>query len=303
MLSCLRTIFCCSRRPKEEVHAPKFPTHREEHMEAESLVFLGHLADERFRSETHSSFPERTTEELHEIRGKIKSYEPSCCPAFKACPALGVCCTSKIAKAAMATGLLVGASSVYIGYVTTSQTAVILGASGLLAGTANCMGTYLGLVDSAIRSRTEDKYQDMHHELHRHFENLALFLLTRHLQQMKTKKVAGAAKEEVAVTECLPLANRLLANERQIRESIEKFFPSAAGEPFEENLAEELFEVVRYIVSNTKPKSHLLMNQIATFDSPSMEEHLALQARFKALSDAHEVILRRLERIEVKIDE
>jgi hypothetical protein len=296
VLSCLRSLFCCSRPARQEVCAPKFPSHLDVEHERESLAYLNHLASDRFHSETHSSFPTKTTKDLNEISRKVKAYEPSsCCACFSSCHCLSVLCTSKTAKAAMGAGLLLGASSVYVGYITTSQTAVILGASGLLAGTANCMGTYLGLVDSAIRSSTEDKYQDMHYELSRHFESLALFLLTNHLQQVKAKKISGAAKAEQGLTDCLPLATKLLSNEAQIRASIEKFFPRTLEERFEENLAEELFEVVRYVVSGTKPRSHVLINQIATFDSPSMEEHLELRARFEALSRAHEAILRRLD--------
>lgn len=285
MQDCLSSVFSFFKsEPAEKFYAPEQVLSEKSTLVNQFAInYLQYLSQEGYRKETHSAFSKSIAHRAKELNAKLEAFNPpKCCGPFKS-PVFTVCCTSKIAQVAMAAGLFGGLASVYLGFATNLPTQVVLSISGILAGLANCSGTYLGLLDATFRSHAEDKQQDLYLSIREHFQNLALILLMQHLRERKEKLLADS--DDIDSTTYRLLVEKILLNEDEIQLSIKNYFVSLSGDQLSRPLGFELFEALHFIADGIMPTSEMLVNQIMTFDSPSIEEFYELQKKFERMSE------------------
>jgi hypothetical protein len=276
---------CCCAAPVKLKTSPDFPQARDPLLRIKQIKreHLDYLTG-AFKEGTHSLFPEDETGELCEIGDEIKRHQ--CCSAAsrvcscfagsitrskdKPSPWIQACCNSREGRFAMLAGFTMGCFAGQLALFCTGPTILVSIVSGVISGTANCIGTYLTLVDTVKRMEALDRKQDLHKIFLSFYNSLACHLLA----------TAEIEKRGGGKGEARSIASALLGKKKVILNAFYTFFSKEEEEKYNEGgVFDQFFQACSYIHSGevSEITDHDLSTYLTTLSSETEISTLKLR--------------------------
>ncbi len=227
-------------------------------------AYIAYLKSDDFTALTHTPFPPRETKELRALDRTLE--QSSCCKtASRVCcfhtriaaagegrethisPWLEPCSTTHKARLAMCFGFTLGCLSGQVALIFTTPTLAVSIVSGVVAGVANCSGTYLTLVDSYKKMEAIACKKKLHGACRHFFNSLAVYLIA---QDQIEKGVASYRSSDL--TRTFTVARELIAKKAEILGAFAEFYSREEEARYNQGgVFDQFFQACEFIVDRT----------------------------------------------------